>query len=198
MAAEQLISVVTNGGTLKLQFQIRKSCESGKQIHVLPLVADRHFHLFRAQIHHNTALVLDKRGASKRSKDSRYQDNTQNATSFVFTVCIGTFITEWVEGEAIFKEIFESETAIRAVVKAMVDVCVIFKLDGWFLNVENKIDDPAKLKYFVKTLSEEVHERKPGSLVIWYDSVTETGALAWQNELNASNRLFCPQQQMWS
>lgn len=83
---------------------------------------------------------------------------------------------------------FESEAAIHAVVKAMVDISILFKLDGWFLNVENKIEDPAKLKYFVKTLTEEVHKRKPGSLVIWYDSVIETGALAWQNELNSLNR----------
>lgn len=100
----------------------------------------------------------------------------------------GTFITEWKAGEDIFKEIFESQTAIDAVIKAMVDLCILFKLDGWFLNVENKIEDLAMLKYFVKTLTKEVHKRKPGSLVIWYDSVIETGALAWQNELNDSNR----------
>lgn len=64
----------------------------------------------------------------------------------------------------------------------------MFKLDGWFLNVENKIEQPEKLKYFVKTLTETLHNRKSESLVIWYDSVIENGALAWQNELNASNR----------
>lgn len=100
----------------------------------------------------------------------------------------GTFITEWKEGEDIFKVIFESHTAIHAVVKAMVDLCVLFKLDGWFLNVENKIEDPTKLKYFVKTLTDEVHKRTPNGLVIWYDSVTENGTLAWQNELNDANR----------
>lgn len=71
----------------------------------------------------------------------------------------------------------------------MVDLCILFKLDGWFLNVENKIEDPIKLKYFVKMLTEELHKRKPDSLVIWYDSVIENGTLTWQNELNDSNRL---------
>lgn len=72
----------------------------------------------------------------------------------------------------------------------MVDICTLFKLDGWFLNVENKIEHPKKLKYFVKTLTDEVHKRKTDNLVIWYDSIIETGELAWQNELNNSNRLF--------
>lgn len=74
--------------------------------------------------------------------------------------------------------------------KALTDLSELFKLDGWFLNVENKIEDPTKLKYFVKTLTEKMHERKPDSLVIWYDSVIETGELSWQNELNDSNRWF--------
>ena len=44
------------------------------------------------------------------------------------------------------------------------------------------------LEEFVKSLTTEMHERIPNSLVIWYDSVTYKGDLAWQNELNANNR----------
>lgn len=44
------------------------------------------------------------------------------------------------------------------------------------------------LEEFVKSLTTEMHERIPNSLVIWYDSVTYKGNLAWQNELNANNR----------
>ena len=44
------------------------------------------------------------------------------------------------------------------------------------------------LEEFVKYLTVEMHQRIPNSLVIWYDSVTYKGDLAWQNELNAKNR----------
>jgi len=33
-----------------------------------------------------------------------------------------------------------------------------------------------------------MHERVPGSVVIWYDSVLKNGSLNWQNELNDDNR----------
>lgn len=41
---------------------------------------------------------------------------------------------------------------------------------------------------FLRYLTDQMHERVPDSLVLWYDSVTENGQLQWQNELNASNR----------
>lgn len=41
---------------------------------------------------------------------------------------------------------------------------------------------------FLRYLTDQMHERVPGSLVLWYDSVTENGQLQWQNELNPSNR----------
>lgn len=41
---------------------------------------------------------------------------------------------------------------------------------------------------FLQYLTEQMHERVPGSLVLWYDSVLEKGELKWQNELNESNR----------
>ena len=34
-----------------------------------------------------------------------------------------------------------------------------------------------------------IHQRIPGSKVIWYDSVTTTGQLKWQNTLNELNEL---------
>lgn len=41
---------------------------------------------------------------------------------------------------------------------------------------------------FLRYLTDQMHERVPGSLVLWYDSVVENGQLRWQNELNESNR----------
>lgn len=41
---------------------------------------------------------------------------------------------------------------------------------------------------FLRYLTDQMHERLSGSLVVWYDSVIENGQLKWQNELNQSNR----------
>lgn len=41
---------------------------------------------------------------------------------------------------------------------------------------------------FLRYLTDQLHERVPGSLVLWYDSVIDSGQLKWQNELNQSNR----------
>lgn len=41
---------------------------------------------------------------------------------------------------------------------------------------------------FLRYLTDQMHERVPGSVVIWYDSVLKNGSLLWQNELNDDNR----------
>lgn len=41
---------------------------------------------------------------------------------------------------------------------------------------------------FLQYLTTQLHQRVPGGLVLWYDSVISSGQLKWQNELNAHNR----------
>lgn len=41
---------------------------------------------------------------------------------------------------------------------------------------------------FLRYITDQMHERVPGSVVIWYDSVLKNGSLNWQNELNDDNR----------
>lgn len=44
---------------------------------------------------------------------------------------------------------------------------------------------------FVRYLTEAMHREKPGSTVIWYDSVIQDGSLKWQDMLNNLNRYVC-------
>ncbi|CAA0831346.1 Cytosolic endo-beta-N-acetylglucosaminidase 1, partial [Striga hermonthica] len=46
------------------------------------------------------------------------------------------------------------------------------------------------LEDFVSYFTQTLHSKLPGSLVIWYDSITIDGSLSWQNQLNASNKPF--------
>ena len=43
------------------------------------------------------------------------------------------------------------------------------------------------VELFLRGLTDHLHARRPGSLVIWYDSITQNGQLHWQNQLNQQN-----------
>nr|XP_057905654.1 cytosolic endo-beta-N-acetylglucosaminidase [Doryrhamphus excisus] len=104
---------------------------------------------------------------------------------------LGTFITEWTDG-AVTCEAFLKEDLYQKVADKLVQVSHYYGFDGWLINIENTLSEVA-VKYtpvFLRYLTDQMHERIPGSMVLWYDSVIETGELKWQNELNQSNRVF--------
>ncbi|GER44853.1 cytosolic endo-beta-N-acetylglucosaminidase [Striga asiatica] len=74
----------------------------------------------------------------------------------------------------------------------LIEFAVALGFDGWLINLE--VDaEPEKiliLEEFVSYLTQTLHSKLPGSLVIWYDSITIDGSLSWQNQLNASNKPF--------
>lgn len=106
---------------------------------------------------------------------------------------LGTFITEFNEGEKICQEIFRDIPTMQMLAKHLAKLTTIFKFDGWLLNIENPIADTSILKAFVGFLTQCVHLANPENVVIWYDSVIEEGKLSWQNELNEKNLCFFDQ-----
>eukprot|EP00002_Diphylleia_rotans_P028042 TRINITY_DN5651_c0_g5_i1.p1 TRINITY_DN5651_c0_g5~~TRINITY_DN5651_c0_g5_i1.p1 ORF type:complete len:987 (-),score=194.36 TRINITY_DN5651_c0_g5_i1:169-3129(-) len=116
---------------------------------------------------------------------------------------MGTYITEWDEGEKETVELLcgfclqESESStdgakkskVDAVIEKLVEIAEYYKLDGWFLNIENKItqDLVEGMKAFVGKLTKAMKSKNPEWTVIWYDSVTVAGDLKWQNQLNDLN-----------
>ncbi|CAB3254046.1 unnamed protein product [Arctia plantaginis] len=103
---------------------------------------------------------------------------------------IGTIITEWAEGTKLWDAILSSESAYREFASAVVAIAKTMRFDGWLLNIENKISNPEKLLEFIRYLHKILHEELVDPVLIWYDSVTITGNLNWQNGLNAKNRAF--------
>lgn len=105
---------------------------------------------------------------------------------------LGTVITEWKEGAARCQEIFKSEAAFKTVADKLVQIAIYYNFEGWLINIENPIKPQhmPQLVDFVRYLTEAMHREKPGSTVIWYDSVIQDGSLKWQDMLNNLNSMF--------
>ncbi|KAF8118806.1 hypothetical protein N665_0002s0115 [Sinapis alba] len=105
---------------------------------------------------------------------------------------LGTFITEWDEGKATCKELLATKESAQMYAERLAELAAALGFDGWLINIENVIDQVQipNLKTFVSHLTKAMHSSVPGSLVIWYDSVTVEGSLAWQDQLNEMNKPF--------
>lgn len=105
---------------------------------------------------------------------------------------LGTFLTEWAEGASICKTLLASKECAEMYADRLTELAIELGFDGWLINMEVKLDleQVTHLKEFVDHLTVSMHESLPGSLVIWYDSVTKDGHLLWQNKLNEENKPF--------
>lgn len=105
---------------------------------------------------------------------------------------IGTFITEWTDGAKTCEAFLADEESYRAAADKLVQISHCYGFDGWLINIENVLSETAVKNTgpFLRYITDQMHERVPGSVVIWYDSVLKNGSLNWQNELNDDNRMF--------
>jgi mannosyl-glycoprotein endo-beta-N-acetylglucosaminidase len=103
----------------------------------------------------------------------------------------GTIITECESGKKQLEELLHGGVDLqKKFIHQLVLMCEHFGMDGWLINIENKVntDDVLILRDFVAMLTDAMHDKMPQSQVIWYDSVISSGELKWQNELNSKNR----------
>ncbi|KAA8539540.1 hypothetical protein F0562_026232 [Nyssa sinensis] len=105
---------------------------------------------------------------------------------------LGTFITEWDEGRVIANALLSTKESAQMYAERLTELAVALGFDGWLINMEVKLDvgKIPNLKEFVSHLTQTMHFSVPGSLVIWYDSITVNGDLKWQDQLNAHNKHF--------
>uniref|UniRef100_A0A183GGM8 Mannosyl-glycoprotein endo-beta-N-acetylglucosaminidase n=1 Tax=Heligmosomoides polygyrus TaxID=6339 RepID=A0A183GGM8_HELPZ len=104
-------------------------------------------------------------------------------------LALGTFITEWKGGAKLCDHFLETEESVKKTVDRLVAVARYFNFDGWLINIENRIRSELlrNLELFLRLLTDNMRKSAEFSRVIWYDSVTATGNLKWQNMLNGSN-----------
>ncbi|KAI0531172.1 hypothetical protein KFK09_000725 [Dendrobium nobile] len=105
---------------------------------------------------------------------------------------LGTFITEWGKGREICNTLLATTESARTYAERLAELAYMLGFDGWLLNMEVSLHPQQIpiLKEFVGHLTQTVHNVVPGSLVIWYDSVTMDGKLDYQNQLNEKNKPF--------
>ncbi|KAL5709799.1 mannosyl-glycoprotein endo-beta-N-acetylglucosaminidase [Ranunculus cassubicifolius] len=105
---------------------------------------------------------------------------------------LGTFITEWDQGKAICDTLLSTKDSALMYAERLTELAVALGFDGWLVNMEIQLDVALipNLKEFVNHLTQTMHSSMPGSVIIWYDSVTIDGDLSWQNQLNQSNKPF--------
>lgn len=105
---------------------------------------------------------------------------------------LGTFITEWDEGKIICNTLLATKENAHMYAERLAELAIALGFDGWLINMEIVLElgQIPNLKEFVSHLTQTLHFSLPGSLVIWYDSVTISGDLKWQNQLNDNNKPF--------
>lgn len=72
----------------------------------------------------------------------------------------------------------------------MIAIMQYYQFDGWFINQETATNSAtAQLMYaFVRNLTAEAEA--VGKEIMWYDAMTLTGSVGWQNRLNATSSQF--------
>jgi endo-beta-N-acetylglucosaminidase D len=98
------------------------------------------------------------------------------------------------EGRAQIKALITGENGDKEFyVKKLVQIANYYGFDGWALNFEDTIPESQvdDLVTFLENLKRGLKDNpnKLG-LVIWYDSIIESGKLDWQQELNDNNKRF--------
>ncbi|WP_329116320.1 endo-beta-N-acetylglucosaminidase [Streptomyces sp. NBC_01465] len=77
------------------------------------------------------------------------------------------------------------------IAQKLVDVAVAYGFDGWFVNAETSGGDTALATQMLAFLAELKRLGSAHGLRIdWYDSMVKSGAVSWQNQLNAQNQDF--------
>lgn len=105
---------------------------------------------------------------------------------------LGTIITEWDDGNALWSQIFSNLEKRDCLVNNLVNICKYYKFDGFLFNVENELalENIENMIETVSLLRTKLKTAITHSEVIWYDSVSmDTGKLIWQNQLNNHNKL---------
>lgn len=103
------------------------------------------------------------------------------------SLSLGTFITEGTNGELDNRKLLLNGEFYA---NKLVQIMAFYKFDGYLLNFEADVNNASALAEWVQLLTSLSHSVQENSKIIWYDSITIDGKVAWQSQLNDLNKLF--------
>ncbi len=113
---------------------------------------------------------------------------------------LGTFNIEGLTAESLrdVRDLLDSPSRRRSYAKKLAQVARAYGFDGYLVNIETPLPGEGaavrrrvqSLAKFVRELRREMRKVTTAATVIWYDSITLSGDVDYQNELNRQNELF--------
>ena len=89
---------------------------------------------------------------------------------------------QWVQ------DFVQRDGATFPVADKMIEAAQYYGFDGWFINQETAGGN-AQLASDMRDMLEYFHAHS-NLKIVWYDSMTQSGAISYQNALNAQNQMF--------
>jgi mannosyl-glycoprotein endo-beta-N-acetylglucosaminidase len=86
------------------------------------------------------------------------------------------------------RDFVQRNGATFPVADKMIEAAEYYGFDGWFINQETAGGD-AQLATDMRDMLEYFHAQS-NLKIVWYDSMTQTGAISYQNALDAQNQMF--------
>lgn len=71
----------------------------------------------------------------------------------------------------------------------LIEIADYYGFDGWFINQETEGCSENHALLMVEFL-EYIKSKKPEIIIVWYDSMSKDGNIAWQGELNENNIIY--------
>lgn len=71
----------------------------------------------------------------------------------------------------------------------LIEVANTYKFDGWFINQET-VGGNEQTSILMQEFIKYFKSKAPTLEIMWYDSMTDTGEIDWQNALNEKNQMF--------
>lgn len=110
---------------------------------------------------------------------------------------MGTIFFDWGGNSSVVENFVRN---YRSVADKLIEVMEYYGFDGYFFNEETAVDYTTAGN--LRSMIAYMRQQKPNMLIGWYDSITDSGNLSYQDAVNGSNKLklslalYCPNSTM--
>ena len=87
-------------------------------------------------------------------------------------------------------DLVQTNGATFPVADKLIEVADHYGFEGWFINQETAGGDSTLANRMQEFMRYYQANKSPGQRIMWYDAMTESGSVFWQEQLNSSNDGF--------